>query len=89
MDTDTVKVFSYWLGEQIKVWNRLRATHDSFKWFRCNPLIKRYFYKNYVKRRLSEVILADNYVQRFQCGKRLTRKRHKYIMIVLECGFPL
>ena len=77
MDTDTVKVFSYWLGEQIKVWNRLRATHDSFKWFRCNPLIKRYFYKNYVKRRLSEVILADNYVQRFQCGKRLPRKRHK------------
>ena len=89
MDTYTVKVFSYWLGEQIKVWNRIKPTHGYFKWIRCNPLRKRHVLNNYVKNRLSEVILAVNYVQRFQCGKRLTRKRHKYIMIVLECGFTL
>ena len=89
MDTDTVKVFSCWLGEQIKVWNRFKATHGSFKCIRCNPLRKRHILKNYVIKRLSELILAVNYVQRFQCGKILPRKRQKYIMIVMEYGFTL
>ena len=77
MDTDTVKVFSCWLGEQIKVWNRFKATHGSFKCIRCNPLRKRHVLNNYVKNRLSELILAVNYFQNFQCGKILPRKRHK------------
>ena len=56
---------------------------------RCNPLRKRHVLNDYVKNRLSELILAVNNFQKFQCGKILPRKRQKYIMIVMEYGFTL